>query len=194
MMFLAALMLLVHTDAGAEQSKFFEDSWTERAQESMFFVLSLICLWASRIAPSKRTLALMFSGFFLVAFVRELDALLEGNIGTGSWQVIVTLIFGAMMYKLRQDWQGFKVQLQDHLETYSFGLFMAGFLTTFAFSRLLGNEELWMAVMEESYQRNVKNAVEESVELLGDALMLFSGIEFALYCRARKRDVQPESV
>ncbi len=193
MLFLAALMLLVVVDAGAEESKFFENSWTERAQESLFLLLFIIHVLVARRVQSVRTLALLFGGFFLLALVRELDAVLEGNIGTGAWQVLATLIVIAMIYRLRQDWQGFRFQLQSHMETYSFGLFMAGFLTTFAFSRLLGNEELWMAIMEESYQRNVKNAVEETVELLGDALMFFSGIEFALHYWSRNRDAQLES-
>lgn len=179
-LFLAALMLVIVADANTGPDKFFEDSWTERAQKAIFLLLAVGLFVLSFRLQQVSILATMFAGFFLLAFIRELDALLEQNIGTGTWQVLVTIVFIAMVYQARRHWAELKNQVSDHVETYSFGLFIAGFLTAFIFSRLIGNEELWMAIMEEGYRRNIKNAVEESTELLGDALFLFSGIEFTI--------------
>ncbi len=53
-------------------------------------------------------------------------------------------------------------------------------LITFAYSRLMGESILWQTLMEENYVRNVKNAVEESIELLGDTIILFGAMEFFL--------------
>ena len=182
---LAALMFAISADAGASPYKFFEDSWTERAQEAIFLVLAIGLFALSFRLQQASTLASLFAGFFLLAFIRELDALLEQNIGTGTWQVLVTVVFAAMCYQARRHWAELKKQTAIHVESYSFGLFIAGFLVTFIFSRLIGSEDLWMTIMEDSYRRNVKNAVEESTELLGDALFLFSGIEFYfLYAKA----------
>ena len=185
--FLAALMLVIITDANAGANKFFEDSWTERTQEAIFLVLAIGLFVMSWRLQQVSVLATMFAGFFMLAFIRELDALLEQNIGTGTWQILVTIVFLAMIYQARKHWALLQSQVTSHVETYSFGLFIAGFLTTFIFSRLIGNEELWMAVMEDGYRRNIKNAVEESTELLGDALFLFSGVEFYIrYTRPSK--------
>ena len=178
--FLAALMLVIAADANTGPDKFFEDSWTERVQEAIFLLLAIGLFVLSLRLQQVSILATMFAGFFLLAFIRELDALLEQNIGTGTWQVLVTGVFLVMVYQAHKHWADLTNQVSAHVETYSFGLFIAGFLTTFIFSRLIGNEELWMAIMEEGYRRNVKNAVEESTELLGDALFLFSGIEFTI--------------
>lgn len=175
---LFALMLVINSDASAGANKFFEDSWTERTQEAIFLILAVGFFAMSLRLQHVSILATMFAGFFMLAFIRELDALLEQNIGTGTWQVLVTVVFIAMVYQARKHWSALQIQVRDHVETYSFGLFIAGFLITFIFSRLIGNEELWMAIMEDGYRRNVKNAVEESTELLGDAIFLFSGIEF----------------
>ncbi len=176
--FLVALMLVIISDANAGADKFFEDSWTERAQEAIFLLLAIgLCTLSMRLQQVS-ILAALFAGFFMLAFIRELDALLEQNIATGTWQVLVTVVVLVMAYQARKHWSLLQSQITSHIKTYSFGLFIAGFLTTFIFSRLIGNEELWMAIMDEGYHRNIKNAVEESTELLGDALFLFSGVEF----------------
>jgi len=151
---------------------------TERVQETILLSLALGMLIISTRLQQVSMLASMFAGFFILAFIRELDSLLEENIGTGTWQVLVTLVLLAMIYRARSGWVRLKSEFVSHLETFSFGLFVGGFLTTFVFSRLLGIEELWMAILEDKYHRTVKNAVEESFELLGDSLLLFSGVEF----------------
>ncbi|MCG8415224.1 MAG: hypothetical protein MI746_13475 [Pseudomonadales bacterium] len=184
MLCLAALMAVVAIDARAGEEKFYEDSYTELAQEAIFLVLALGMFAMSYKLSQANILARMFAGFFLLCFIRELDALLEQNIGTGTWQVLVTLVLLVMVYQARKNWSQLTAEVRIHVGSYSFGLFMAGFLTTFLFSRLIGNEELWMTIMEEGYRRNVKNAVEESVELLGDALILFSGVEFFVHYNA----------
>lgn len=177
-LFLGVLMLVLVVDANAEEAKFFENSLTERAQEVILLVLVLGLFYVSTILPRVSNLAFVFSGFFLVCFIRELDALLEQNIGTGTWQLLVTLVLAGVLYRVKGNRPSLVAEFRMNTSTYSFGLFAAGFLITFIFSRLIGSEELWMAVMEEGYQRNVKNAVEESVELLGYALLLFAGVEF----------------
>lgn len=177
-LFLGALILVLVVDANAEQAKFFENSLTERAQEAILLLLVLGMFYASTILHRVSNLAFVFSGFFLVCLIRELDALLEQNIGSGTWQLLVTLVLAGVLYRVKGNWSSLVTEFRINTSTYNFGLFAAGFLITFIFSRLIGSEELWMAVMEEGYQRNVKNAVEESVELLGYAVLLFAGVEF----------------
>jgi cytochrome bd-type quinol oxidase subunit 2 len=184
--FLAALILVILVDANSVEGKFVEDSMTEHVQGIIFFSLALGMLIISTRVQQVSMLASMFAGFFILAFIREQDALLEHNIGTGAWQALVTLVLLAMIYRARSGWVRLKSEFVSHLETCSFGLFIGGFLTTFIFSRLIGMEELWMAILEGDYQRSVKNAVEESFELLGDSLLLFSGVEFYFrYARAK---------
>lgn len=103
--------------------------------------------------------------------MRELDALLEQNIGTLAWQLLVSLILIAMIYHARKNWTQLIRTFGAIVETYAFGLIVAGFITTFVFSRLVVNESLWTAIMGEVYQRNVKNALEEGIELLVDKLI-----------------------
>lgn len=177
-LFLGFLMLVLIADANGGEAKFFENSMTERVQEVIFLSLSLGMFYCASRFRQVSNLAAVFAGFFLVCFIREMDALLEQNIGTGTWQLLASLVLAGMVFKAWKSWPALTAEFSANVQNYHSGLFAAGFLTTFVFSRLIGNEELWMAIMEESYQRNVKNAVEESVELLGDSLLLFAGVEF----------------
>ena len=177
-LFLASLILVLRVDASNVEGEFVENSLTENVQAAIFLSLALGMLIMSIRLQHVSMLASMFAGFFLVSFIRELDAPLEHNIGTGAWQALVTLVLLAMIYRARSGWIRLKPEFVSHLETYSFGLFVGGFLTTFIFSRLVGVEEIWMAILKDNYYRGVKNAVEESFELMGDSLLLFSGVEF----------------
>lgn len=175
---MSALSAILFADGQSIEGKFFENSFTERAQEAFFLCAIFLNLMLSRHNPALVPLALMFAGFFALCFVRELDALLKQKIGTGTWQLLVTSILISMIYHASIYWTQLMQGLGAHAETYSLGLFVAGFITTFAFSRIIGNESLWKAIMGEVYQRNVKNAVEVGIELLEDALLLLNTIEF----------------
>ncbi|CAN0573307.1 unnamed protein product, partial [Ectocarpus sp. 12 AP-2014] len=64
--------------------------------------------------------------------------------------------------------------------TFAFGLFTAGVLTTYIFSRLYGRQDFWRAVLEEHYISTFKSVAEEVVELLGYSLILFATLELLL--------------
>ncbi|MDP1086466.1 transporter, partial [Klebsiella pneumoniae] len=70
-----------------------------------------------------------------------------------------------------------------YANSFSFGLFAAGFLTTYVFSRLYGRQDFWRAVLQENYLRDFKSAAEELVELFGYALLLIAVIELVLLAR-----------
>ena len=54
----------------------------------------------------------------------------------------------------------------------------------FAFVRFVGHEPFWTSIVGDSYERIVKLAVEEFIELLGYFLWIIGTIEYALQARA----------
>jgi hypothetical protein len=54
----------------------------------------------------------------------------------------------------------------------------------FAFVRLVGHEPLWESILGDAYQRVIKLAVEEFIELIGYFLWMVGTIEYALQARA----------
>lgn len=68
-------------------------------------------------------------------------------------------------------------QLAAFSRTSGFSLLLAGFLVVVVYSQILGQKELWLAVLDPDSYRPVKDLVEESSELLGYLLMLFGAAE-----------------
>jgi len=63
-------------------------------------------------------------------------------------------------------------------------LLIAGAIIIFVFVQIVGQESLWQAILGEHYQRIVKLAVEEFIELSGYFLWLIGTIEYLFQARA----------
>ena len=192
--YLLSLSLVFLYDAGLEelrvesiQAKFNEDSLTERFQESTFLVIVILCFVCSWLYRKTAALAFLMGGFFLMALIREFDAFLDYNVHDGTWQVLVLVVLVIVIYKSYKNRKALWNAVPGYLLSYPCGIMISGMIITFAYSRLIGESIMWQTVMEENYVRNVKNAVEESVELLGDSIILFGAIEFFLYARSLHR-------
>ncbi|BCB08930.1 hypothetical protein HHSLTHF2_28200 [Vreelandella venusta] len=74
-------------------------------------------------------------------------------------------------------------EFSHYSNTFAFGLFTAGVLVTYIFSRLYGRQDFWRAVMQDTYIREFKDVAEEAIELLGYSLILFAMIELLLIAR-----------
>ena len=61
---------------------------------------------------------------------------------------------------------------------------MAGAVILFAYSILVGHEPLWQSMLGEHYNRIVKLAVEEFIELIGYFLWFIGIIEYAYQAKA----------
>ena len=71
-------------------------------------------------------------------------------------------------------------------------LLFAGAIIIFVFVQIVGHEPLWQAILGEHYQRIVKLAVEEFIELSGYFLWLIGTIEYLFQARAiAMREPQP---
>ncbi len=127
-----------------------------------------------------------------MAFIREFDAFLDIYIYDGAWQTLVLIVIGFVGYKTFRNRTDLIKTIPDYMSSFPFGMLIGGMLVTFIYSRLFGESIMWKTVMEEHYIRDVKNAVEESVELLGDSIILFAGIEFLFWAR-KKHSFNTES-
>ena len=73
---------------------------------------------------------------------------------------------------------------------FSLGLMMAGFVTIVGFARVFGRGDMWQKIMGESYTKTIKYFAEESIELLGYAILTIGIGEFcvAAHRQFRKAD------
>ena len=130
-----------------------------------------------------RLVALLMFGLLFASLIREQDVHLDTHVFDGAWQLLVSLTLLPILAAVIRRRRRFVAELAAYANSFSFGLFAAGFLTTYVFSRLYGRTEKWQALLQENYVRAFKDAAEEVVELFGYALLLIAVIELALLAR-----------
>jgi hypothetical protein len=165
------------------QARFSEHGFTELAQSALLATASALLLYTRQVLKSLPTVTLLMFAFTFSSLIREQDYWLDTWVADHTWKVLVTLVIVPILYWVIRERRRFVAEFVHYSNSFSFGLFAAGVLTTYVFSRLYGRQDFWMAVMEEHYVRTFKDAAEEVVELLGYALILIAAIELTLLAR-----------
>lgn len=187
--YLLALSLVFLYDAQPNPTqKFAEDSLTEYFQEGSFFLTVLLFLFYTLKRKSTSAISILIGGFFLMAFIREFDAVLDKYVFDGAWQTLAFTVLALVGFSIYKNATALGKTIPSYMVSYPFGMMISGMLVTFIYSRLFGESIMWQSVMEESYIRSVKNAAEESIELLGDSLILFSAIEYGVWATKKEQE------
>lgn len=169
-----------------------EYSPIEIIQPFILLICGLLMAWVARNCPSQRPIAIPFGGLALMFIIRELDYYFDRFIVDNLWQALVA-VAGALVitYTYRQR-KRLKIAWGRIWPSPGIALLFAGAVIMFAFVSLVGHEPLWMSILGDSYQRIVKLAVEEFIELGAYFLWLIGTIEYALQARAiAYREPQP---
>ena len=181
-----ALVLVWAVDLADQPIAFNESSMIEQFQLIYLCVCMVLFFLSAKIKSSRMSLSVLLAGMALIALIRELDYFFDNYVFDGAWQTIaflVALTTGFFVIKFRQ---GLKLSIQEFTSKASFGYMTSAFVVLFIFSRIIGKQVLWRAVMGENYLRVVKSFVEESTELFGYTLLLIAAIEF--YRESKRSD------
>jgi hypothetical protein len=176
-----------------------EDSLTEITQEVLLFVCSILLIFFSSKAKSYRIFNLTLAGFLGVHFVREFDFWLNTQLFDKAWQVLALLILVLIVILLIRNWKKFILEFAAISKTYGFAFFFSGLIILHVFSRLYGRKLMWIDllrdthskyVMEDNgekivtlrdFMRPVKDASEESLELLAYSIILIGVVEMIMF-------------
>jgi len=161
-----------------------EYSPVEIIQAIILSVCGLIMAWIARYCPSQRPIAFTFGGMALIFLIRECDYFLDRFVADNLWQVLVA-VCGALLiaYVLRHA-RRLQIALARVWPSPGLTFLFAGALVLFAFIPLVGHEPLWQSILGVEYQRVIKLAIEEFIELMGYYLWMIGTIEYAFQARA----------
>lgn len=165
--------------------EFSETTYTEITQEITLVIIVGLLGFTARKIKSFRVLTTVMALFFLTHFIRELDAFWDHYVFDGFWQILAWSTVVVAVYILYKNWRAFLQQLTYIQDKYPFGILLIGLVVLHIFSRLYGMTENWVNLMEEAYVRVVKNASEESLELVGYSILLISVIELIVHIRKK---------
>lgn len=159
---------------------FSETSRVEFA-ELVFLLLSLLGFaWGSGSDTRRRTLATLFCGLTLTAFIRELDWIMD-DLVHGLWKAPAAAVILATTVSLWRNRTHLFPALAEFTGRSAWGLLTSGFLTIVIFSRLIGMKANWVAMLGHgAVMTSVKRAAEEGIELLGYTLIACGAWTFLL--------------
>lgn len=188
---IAALMQGVYYEAEyLPEVRFTEYGFTELTQTVILASSSALLLYVRYGLKALPTVALLMFAFVASSLIREQDYWLDTYVSEHTWKILVTLVILPCLYWVIRHRRRFLDEFTHYSNTFSFGLFAAGVLTTYVFSRLYGRSEMWMAILGDHYERTFKDAAEEITELLGYTLILIAVIEMVLLARRWHRNRQ----
>lgn len=186
-----SLKLQVFTQAGDTLGTS-EYSPLEMMQPVMLAICGLLYAWVARKCPSQRPIAFTFGGVALAIFIRELDYFLDRYVADNFWQVILAIVAALIITYIYRHWRRFRIAWLRIWPSPGLTLLFAGATIQFAFVRFVGHEPLWMAILGDDYQRVIKLALEEFIELMGYFLWLIGTIEYTIQARViAMREPQP---
>lgn len=154
-------------------SPFSETGPTELVQTALLSCCTLFLFLEARRNPKMRNALILAGGFTGCMLIREQDYFLD-MLSHGCWKwPALALAFGCLAYAVTRLRETIGAAARFVRWRY-FPIFLTGVVIVLAYSRLFGMSTLWKSLLPDGDWRMAKNAVEESNELLGYALMLFS--------------------
>jgi len=169
-----------------------EFSPVEIIQAIILGVCGMMMGWIARYCPSQRPIAFGFGGLALIFLIRELDYFFDRFLADNLWQVLIAILGSLLIVYTYRHRKRLLIALARIWPSPGLTLLFAGAIILFAFALLVGHEPLWMSILGDAYQRVIKLAIEEFIELIGYFLWMIGTIEYAYQARAiAYREPQP---
>ena len=161
-----------------------EYSPVEIIQVGILAVCGVLHAWVALKCVSQRPVALPFAGLAGIFIIRELDYFLDRYVADNFWQVVMAIIVALIIVYTWRHRRRFRIAWLRIWPSPGLTLLFAGACILFTFVRLIGHEPLWVALLGDGYQRIVKLAVEELMEISGYYFWLIGTIEYSYQARA----------
>ncbi len=167
------VLFLVFLWDASTQAPFTEKAPTEIVQSLTLAACILLSLRDAKRRADLRPAFCLFAVFLGCMLIREQDGLLD-RVFHGFWKwPAFALAAGGLARAMAKPAESLG-SLAAFARSRRFPLIAVGLLIVLAYSRLFGSSLLWSTLLDEEVWRTVKSAAEESGELFGYFLMLFS--------------------
>lgn len=168
-----------------ETGNYEQFEYSETLQIILLLISIVVLLIVSRHDPTLRPLTLCLAFFLSAMFMRENDWIADLFGQKTLHHLLIWSMLGIFILVLFYFRKGLSVALREWMDNPGKGYIECGLLTVLVFAQLFGRKSYWTVVMNHGFERWVKNAVEEGVELLGYSLILFGTMDLFFACRRR---------
>jgi len=166
----------------------------EYAHQALCALAAIVFARAAVIRRELQDILVVAAYGATLGVIRETDAFLDHVAFKGAYKVPAAIVGAfalARLWRARSRWTE---QLRQFAVEPSFVITAIGVLVVLMYAQVVGQKELWMAIMGAEYARPVKDAAEELQELLGYLLISIGAIETYLVARCRLPDSHGASV
>jgi hypothetical protein len=172
-----ALQAIVVTIINDGSQIFQEDGPIESVHFGLMIACSVVFLWNRRGNSAYPSLLLFCSLLALIAALRELDHYSEVMLFRGAYKYPGGAIGALALYHLGKDRQKLRKEISAFIKEPAFFFLAFGFFLAAILAQILGQAELWHALIETSSARTAKRTFEETVETVGYLTLFFGAIE-----------------
>ena len=151
-----------------------EDGPIEWVHFGLMVGTGVIFLWNRRQNDACSSVLLFCSFVAFTAALRELDQYAEVLLFRGSYKYPIAVIAVLALYCLWKDRRRLRDDIGAFLKKPAFLLLSFGF---FQAAQILGQAEVWHALIETSSARSAKRVFEETLETIGYLIIFFGAIE-----------------
>jgi len=167
-----AVSLIVFLDHLLIGHRTSEGSVTELSQSALLALSAAICGIAARRHVHARGFLALMAGFFAVMLVREQDGFFD-TIRHGSWVYpVVLLATGTVAYALKYH-KTIIPSMVGFIRSRAYYPILFGLVVVVIFSQSFGSGRLWELIMTDTYDRYVKSAMQEGLELFGYVFIFY---------------------
>lgn len=172
---MTATFFLLYIDVVWLKNYVEEISLTEISQEIILVCIIYNLLVCAYKHANTRYSSVLLAGLFACMLIRELDSFLD-SIVHGFWVYPALIIaISAILYTFRHPTDTIN-QLINYSRNSTYGYMIVGLLMILLYSRLFGMKIIWQTLLDDGYNRIVKNVVEEGTELFGYSVCFVSTI------------------
>lgn len=143
-----------------------------------------VFFWIAARDRLRRPMAVGIGALMVAFLIRELDLFLDSYLLDNLWQVLAAVVLSFAFAYCSHEKQRFGQGWRRSWPSAGLAMIIAGVILLIPFAQLVGHAGVWEAVMGSGYQRVVKVAAEEFVELGAYAIITLGTIEF-LYAWSR---------
>ena len=130
----------------------------------------------------------LLAALALFSAARELDHFMAGRGAKHAYMLLTSPVGLYAAYTFVLHYRRLVVEVAEFVTTPAFTFLFVGFFIVVLFAQIVGQKNLWQALMGDGYLRHVKDITEETLEMLGYLVISFGTVETYFLTRGERRD------
>ena len=181
------LQVIVVNVKNAGPAIFDENGLIEWIQFGLMIAAGSVFLWTWRQNSDYPSALLICGTLSFVAALRELDHFSEILLFEDAYKYVSALIIVLALYRLGRERRRLQKDIERFMKQPFFLILGFGLFLTVLLAQILGQAELWQALIQTSSGRSAKRFLEETLETGGYLILFFGAMEVFIQINSKRK-------